>query len=453
MFSMVHQRLSVVYLTAGAGGMYCGSCLRDNALARGLARLGCDVQLIPTYTPIRTDEEDVSEPRVFFGGINVFLQQKSALARHMPRFLDRWLDKPSLLRRVASGHIPIDAAVLGDLAVSMLAGEDGRQRKEVARLIDYLAGAGASVINLTNMLIAGCVPAIKRRLNVPVVVTLQGDDVFLDSLPESHRQAAISHIERLGRQVDAFITFSRDYADRMAQSLGLARERFHIVPLGVEAEDFGASSAGGDGGRKGPPLTVGYLARHSPAKGFHVLVEAFIRLRSRPGMENVRLRSAGWLGESDRRYFDEQMAKLYAADMSGDYEYAGVVDRRGKIEFLRGLDVLSVPTTMREPKGLYVLEALASGVPVVEPNHGAFPELLAATGGGELCAPGDAASLADALESLLGDADRRRALGEAGREAVRRSFTTEVMARATLEVYQRLCSRAGCAGRTPSFLP
>jgi glycosyltransferase involved in cell wall biosynthesis len=189
---------------------------------------------------------------------------------------------------------------------------------------------------------------------------------------------------------------------------------------------------------------IGYFARHCAAKGFHVLVDAFIRLRERPGMEHVHLRSAGWLGESDRAFFDEQMAKLRAVGLDGEYEYAGAVDRRGKIEFFRGLDVFSVPAVYREPKGLYVLEALASGVPVVEPRHGAFPELIAATGGGELCAADDPASLADALESLLADRERRIALGEAGRAAVHRAFTTDAMAGATLEVYQRLLKSQLC---------
>jgi glycosyltransferase involved in cell wall biosynthesis len=434
---LANQRLSVVYLTAGAGGMYCGSCLRDNALARGLARLGCDVQLLPTYTPIVTDEEDVSERRIFYGGINVFLQEKTALARAIPRFLDRWLDGPGLLRWATFGRIPTDASGLGDLTVSILAGEHGRQRKEVARLVDYLAhDARPRLVNLTGMLLAGCLPAIKRRLDVPIVVTLQGDDIFLDALPGKHRQAALGHIERLGRLVDAFITFSRDYADRMAGSLRLPRDRFHIVPLGIEAADFASPASAHS--HESKSLTIGYFARHCHAKGFHLLVDAFIRLRARPGMENIRLASAGWLGDSDRPFFDEQIAKLRGAGLESEYHYAGAVDRRGKIDFLRGLDLFSVPAVYQEPKGLYVLEALASGVPVVLPTHGAFPELIAATGGGELCPPDDPEALADALEKLVVDPVRRAALGEAGRDAVRRGFTTDSMARATLEVYQQL---------------
>src|SRR5437762_1513939 len=81
--------MKIVYITAGAAGMYCGSCMHDNTLVAALHQLGHDAILLPTYTPLRTDEEDISQQRVFFGGINVYLQQKSGLFRHTPWFLDR----------------------------------------------------------------------------------------------------------------------------------------------------------------------------------------------------------------------------------------------------------------------------------------------------------------------------------------------------------------------------
>jgi len=96
--------------------------------------------------------------------------------------------------------------------------------------------------------------------------------------------------------------------------------------------------------------------------------------------------------------------------------------------------VLSVPTEFLEPKGLYVLEALANGVPVVQPRHGAFPELLEATGGGRLVTPGDPDELADTFEELANDPDTRYSLGATGQINVREQFSAEVMAAATLEV-------------------
>ena len=176
------DKLKVTYIAAGAAGMICGSCLRDNALVTALQKQGCDAVLVPTYTPLRLDEEDVSLNQIFFGGINVFLQQKSALFRRLPPFLGRALDHPALLKRVAAGSIQTEASLLGDLALSMLRGADGYQAKEVDRLVDYLKGTlQPDLVNLTNILIAGVVPTLKSRLGVPVVITLQEMMLFWTS--------------------------------------------------------------------------------------------------------------------------------------------------------------------------------------------------------------------------------------------------------------------------------
>src|SRR5215210_3119655 len=93
--------MRIAYITAGAAGMYCGSCMKDNTLVSALCKAGHDALLIPTYTPIRTDEADVSNRQIFFGGINVYLEQKLWLFRHTPRFLDRLLNARWLLRWVS----------------------------------------------------------------------------------------------------------------------------------------------------------------------------------------------------------------------------------------------------------------------------------------------------------------------------------------------------------------
>jgi glycosyltransferase involved in cell wall biosynthesis len=428
--------VNIAYLTSGAGGMYCGSCLRDNTLARHLMQLGCDIQLLPTYTPIRTDEADVSSDRVLYGGINVYLQEKSALFRWLPRFADRWLSGARLLRWATYGRIQTNAADLGSLTLSMLRGEQGRQRKEVLRLVDYLADeARPALVHLSNILIAGFLPALKRRLRVPVVVTLQGDDLFLADLPSAEQQSAIAEIGRLSEHVDVFVTFSEYYADFMSDWLRLPRERFRIAPLGVDFSDLPSRHAPRPS--ESTP-TIGFLARHCPAKGLHLLVDAYLALRrARPG-QTIRLHTAGWLGESDRGYFDEQVARLAAAGLIDDCTFAGVVDRAGKAKFLSELDVFSAPTIYREPKGLFALESLACGVPVVQPAHGAFPEMLSATGGGVLVPPNDASALAAALGELIDDRQRAFDLGRQGQIAVRNQFSAAHAATATLAIYQQL---------------
>ncbi len=407
--------------------------MRDNTLAAALVRLGCDVQLIPLYTPIRTDEEDVSIDRVFFGGVNVYLQQQVPLFRYLPGFLVRWLDHPRLLDGVGRLGIKTSGRQLGALAVSVLRGEHGRQRGEVLRLVEWLAGhIRPQLVNLSNLLIAGCVPTLKRKLRAPVLVTLQGDDLFLEELPEPYQSQALGELRRLAAEVDGFLVFSQYYADFMADCLQVPLDRFHLVPMGLQLDDYQLLSP--MVGER--PPTIGYLARLCRAKGLHVLAEAYLRLRQMPGGEFARLHVAGWLPPTERAFAQAEFGKLRAA--AGDhFQYLGQLERPAKLDFLRSIDVLSVPTVYREPKGIFVLEALASGVPVVQPAHGAFPELLAATGGGRLVPPGDAEALARALHELLVDHAARAALGQAGRERVLAGFGAERMAAATLEVYQK----------------
>lgn len=428
------EKSTVVYFTAGGAGMFCGSCMRDNAVAGELQRQGCDVLLAPLYTPIRTDEQDFSIEQVFYGGINVYLQQKLPAFRFLPRMLTRWLDRPWLLNRLAARQVQVDARELGGLTLEMLAGEHGRLRGELHRMLDWLAGdVRPALVNLTNLLIGACAPEIKRRLSIPVLVTLQGDDLFLDELVEPYRSQARDVVRRLAQDVDGFITFSEFYADFMSEYLAVRRDRFHLVPLGVHWQPYAREVAT----EPNRPPTVGYFARIAPEKGFHLLVEAFIDLARRPGMEQCQLRAAGWLSAKDRAFYEQQLRRLDVAGLRDRFNYAGVVDREGKTRFLHGVDVLSVPTVYREPKGLFVLEALAAGIPVVLPKHGAFPELLAQTGGGQLVPPGDTLAFADAWEALLLDAGQCQALGNAGQAIVREHHGIETAASRTREVFRR----------------
>ena len=420
--------------------MFCGSCLHDNTLARALTRLGVDIQLVPLYTPIRTDEQDVSITRVFYSGISIYLHYRLPWTRFVPG-LDYLCNRPWLLRWAASGNIKTSARQLGALTVCMLRGTHGPLRKEVRELTSWLTGPPApDLVVLTNMLVGGCLPTLKRDVGCKVMVTLQGDDVFLEDLPEPYRSQSLLEIRKLVPLVDGFLTHSQYYADFMAEYFQIPRERIHICPLGIDTEEYQRflSLSDGDATRASRPPTIGYLARLAPAKGLHVLVDAFIELRRRPGMDRTHLLLAGWLGKDQEEYAEAQFQRLRDAGLSDAFEYLGSVDREGKFDFLRRIDVLSVPTTYRDPKGLFVLEALAAGVPVVQPEHGAFPELLSATGGGVLVPPADPLRLADALQQLLTDETARRALGRAGQETVHRLCNAPSMAQQTLEVFSRV---------------
>src|SRR5437763_11328501 len=216
--------MRIAFITAGAAGMYCGSCMRDDTLVTALRALGHDALLIPAYMPIKVDEDDASQKRVFFGGINIYLEQRFRLFRHTPRFLDRLFNFRWLLRWVARFAVRAKYSEQGALTVSMLRGTHGRQAKEVAQLVEYLKDEKPDVVLFTNALLSGVIPEVKRALGVPVLVTLQGDDIFLDELPERDRKRCVELIRENGRSVDAYISTSAYYADHMAAYLGLPRE-------------------------------------------------------------------------------------------------------------------------------------------------------------------------------------------------------------------------------------
>jgi glycosyltransferase involved in cell wall biosynthesis len=288
-------------------------------------------------------------------------------------------------------------------------------------------------VHITNSMFLGLAEPLKRELGVPVLCSLQGEDIFLDDLAEPFKSKVHGELQAHARAVDGLVATCGYYADFMADYLAVERDKVHVVPLGIKLDGH----SGAPRARAAQdPFVVGYLARICPEKGLHELIEAFALLAEQHGKEKLRLRVAGYLGKRDEQYFGQVRARVTELGLDDVFEYAGEIDRRHKIAFLQSLDVLSVPTTYRDPKGLFVLEALANGVPVVQPSHGSFPEMVETTGGGLLSEPGSAESLADRLGSLMLDEARRQALGAAGAAVVRERFSDAAMADTTLAVYR-----------------
>ena len=413
--------MHVAILTAGGAGMYCGSCLQDNALARAWHAAGHEVSLIPAYTPLTLDtaDESLAGPgggRVFLGGVNLYLQHKSRLWRRLPRWLTGLADSRAVLKLSGKLGVSNDAADLGPLTVDLLRGEHGPQKAGIEELVGWIAdGLKPDAVLFSNALLVGPLRELRERFAGPVWCVLQGDDIFLNALREPHKSAALAMISDRAAEFAGFFTHSEYYADFMADYLGLPRAKFRTLPLLLDPAGFPEEVPVP---RRGDGLTVGYFARVCPEKGLHVLVDAVRRLRGRRPEVNWKLLAGGYLGPRDKKYFAG--VNKATADWGGGFEYAGSPDTlAAKRAILERFDVLSVPTTYREPKGLPILEGWACGVPCVQPAHGAFPELVTSTGGGLLFDPGDAAELADRLEQLHDDPDRRRELGAAGFIGVR----------------------------------
>lgn len=422
--------MRIAYLTAGAAGMYCGSCMHDNSLAKTLQKQGVDCVLLPIYTPTRTDEQNVSTQQVFLGGVHLYLLQRLPWLRFIPRAWRAWLDAPWLLQRVRQGKRPPKAKLLGQLTVSMLRGTHGRQRDEIDRLAVWLAtGLRPDTVLLTNLLIGGAIPSIRQRLPAAqVVVMLQGDDIFLDYLRPQERQQAVELMRQLVDQVDLFLCNSHFYADKMSELLAIPAAKVSVLPLAIDPSPFQSPAENAQDGAGPPtnagrddaaePIRIGYFARLAPEKGLHHLVAAFLQLKEQnPGLA-CQLHIAGWAAPSQAKYVRQLRQQIEAAGRQGDVEFWGSPDMAGKCQFLRNVDMLCVPTDYQEPKGRFVLEAWANGIPVIQPRHGAFPEMIQAAGGGLLFPPGDVPALTASLLELVVDSGLRTALGQAGQRYV-----------------------------------
>jgi glycosyltransferase involved in cell wall biosynthesis len=431
--------MKILYLTGGAGQMYCGSCLRDNALATELLARGHDVILLPIYTPTRTDERNVSNERVFFGGISVYLEQYVPLFRSTPAWLDGVWDSKLALQLASRRSISTSPKMLGELTVSMLKGEGGFQRKEITKMLGWLKGESPpDIVSLPYSLLISLAKPIKEMLGRPVVCTLQGEDLFLEGLLEPYRSEALELIRANVEHVDAFLAVSEYYAAFMPAYLGIPAGKIRLVPLGINLEGYQAHSARGTG----ESFTVGFFARIAPEKGLHVLAQAYRKLRESGEVSNARLEVAGYMAPEHHKYLEEIEQQMKSWGLASEFHYRGVLDREEKIAFLRKLDVLSVPATYDEPKGIFLLEAMACGVPVVQPRRGAFSEIVEKTGGGLLVEPDDPASLADGLLKIYRDPKLARTLGESGGHNVRQHYSAARMADRALEAYESVMTGA-----------
>jgi glycosyltransferase involved in cell wall biosynthesis len=423
--------MHIAIITAGGAGMFCGSCMHDNAWARALIAAGHDVSLVPTYTPLRLDEPaSAHTSRVFLGGVNVYLDARSKFWRAIPRPLKRWLDNPFILDVASRLSTRNNYSELGDLTLAMLEGERGPEAPAINELASFLVDLQPDAIILSNILLSGIATRIRERAGRPMYAVLQGDDVFLDALPQNVRERALAAIRDRLPAFDRLLTHSRFYRDHMAKYLAVDPGRFDVLPLSIDSSEH----TGRPMLREGRPPAVGFFARLAPEKGLHNLVDAMELVRKE--IPEVQLRVGGYYSKQYADYFEP--IRRRTRKWGEGFQYVGSpTSLIEKIHFYESCDVLSVPTEFLEPKGLYVLESLANGTPVVQPAQGSFPELIESTGGGWLVEPRSAQSLATTLITALNNPAERRQMAERGHRGVRASHSPAALASRTIEILRR----------------
>jgi len=421
--------VNIIQITPGAGGMYCGGCFRDNDLVTALRRLGHEALMVPLYLPLTLDEPDQSAGTpIFFGGISVYLDQKLGLFRNAPAWVHSLLSWRPLLQWASGRAAKTRAEDVGEMTLSMIRGEEGLQARELEDLIAWLkTQPKPDAICLSNVLLAGMARRLKGALGTPVVCLLTGEDTFLDSLPESVRALTWNTLAQRCADIDLFLPPSRYFGDLMQRRLHLRPEQLHLVPNGIGLADYDSLESLSNRPLPAVP-TLGFFARMCPQKGLDLLVDAYLLLKQRDETRALRLHIGGGCGPGDEPFVAEQRRKLASAGVLTDVQFFPNVDHAQKVAFYQGLSVFSTPAMYGEAFGLYLLEAWAAGVPVVQPCYAAFPELVDSTGAGLLCKPADPVSLADGIAELLREPARARELGLRGSQAVRERFSREHMA-------------------------
>ena len=417
--------------------MYCGNCLRDHALALAIRNLGEEMVLVPIYTPLRTDlpqGEETKDGPVFFNGVRAYLEQHLPYLRKPRPVLDRILSSGAVDKLLGTVGASTEASRLGPLTHSMLRGEEGNQAKEIEELLGWLRDdLKPDIVHLSNVLLVGLARRLREELGVPVVCSLQSEDHFIEELDEPHRTGCIEEIRVRANELDGMLAVSAFYREMVCAKYGIEENKVAVVLPGVPLDGHPAEKPDplDDG------LTIGYLARLGPEKGLDRLCEAFSSIAA-AGNETLRLSAAGYFSGPSAPWLKEIARKLQGAGVRDRTEFLGTLDRGEKLRFLSKLDIFSVPALRPETKGLYAMEAMASGVPFVLPEEGVFPEIFARSGGGLLYVPGTPNDLRVALETMIDDDDLRDRLGHEGREAAVDYFNSDRMARETMDYYHSL---------------
>ena len=427
--------MRIVHMVPGSGGtFYCQNCMRDAALVKALRARGHDVIMVPLYLPLFTDTADLATGApVFFGGVNVYLQQRFGVFRKTPRWLDRLLDATWVLRRAARHEGSTSAAGLGPMTLSMLDGPKGNQQKELERLVDWMRDhERPDVIHISNALLLGLVGELKRTIEAPIVCSLQDEDTWIDAMKAPYDRLCWDAMADRASDVATFVAVSEWYAERMCERMGMGRDRITVVPLGIDLDGIEPAPLQFD-----PPV-IGYLSRMSESQGFGLLVDAFIELKQNPRLSDLQLKATGGITGADKAFVAGLEKKLERHGMRADVEFLPDFEKSKRHDFLRSISVLSVPVVHGEAFGTFILESLAFGVPVVQPNAGAFPEIINDTGGGLVYDVDEKNGLVRALRELLLDPARATEFGQKGRAAVSARYGIDRMADDMLAVYQSL---------------
>ncbi|MBT7826105.1 MAG: glycosyltransferase family 4 protein, partial [Bacteroidetes bacterium] len=398
-----------------------------------LNSLGHDAMTLPIYLPLSVDNRQAeTDVPVFYGAVNLYLKQQFPFLRRMPKGMKKFFNSSWILRYAAKKAGSTRAKGLEEMTVSMLKGHEGYQKEELNQLIDFIASEQPDVDHLSNALLLGLAYKIKHELKIKVVCSLQDEDVWVDAMSNKYQDYVWKLMGYKAKDVDAFVAVSQYFADLMQTKMEIPNEKLHVVPIGVNPDHYKINE---------PNIeipTIGYLSRRNKENGFEVLIDAFILLKKNSEFKQTRLKVTGGKTSDDKRFIKKQLKKLEKNNILEDVEFIENFKQENMNDFFKGLTVLSVPVLKGEAFGMYQLESLASGIPIVQPKIGAFPEIIENTNGGVLFDPNYSRTLASKLEEVLSNTEALHIMSINGRKAVEEQYNTNILTERMISIYSKL---------------
>ena len=423
--------MKIVQIIPGSGGsFYCGNCLRDDKYYDSLKRKGHDVIKIPMYLPLFADEHDLTDIPVFYGAVSLYLKQQFPFLRKFPSWIDRILNSKPMLKLAARQSGSTNAVGLEDMTISMLLGEDGNQSAELEELVNWVdVHFKPDVVHISNALLLGLAHRLKEKLKVPVFCALQDEDVWVDIMaPEISRKIWKLMAEK-AKDVDGFIAVSDYYANFAKEKMNIPEEKIRTLHLGVSPDSYPYIDT------LQKERNIGFISRMCYSNGLDILVDAFVLLKKEKAFEDVKLIITGGSTGVDRKFIQQIHNRINENGLQNSIEFQSKFDNEDRIKFFEKVSLISVPVRNGEAFGIYLIEAMASGIPIVQPALGAFTEIVDISNGGVVFYPNEPHLLATKLAGLLSDKDRMHEMSIKARSSVENNFNINLQAEKLSELY------------------
>lgn len=426
--------MNIIQIIPGSGGsFYCGNCLRDSKYFNALRAEGHQVTKIPMYLPLFADEHDIAEIPIFYGAISLYLKQVYPIFRKAPKWVDKLLNSKPMMKMAASMAGSTRAKGLEDMTLSMLLGEQGQQKEELDQMVNWInEHCKPDIIHISNALLLGLAKRLKEKIGVPVLCSLQDEDVWIDPMQPQFQRKIWDLMHERSNDVDVLVSVSHFFSGVMKQKMNLPDEKVRVIHLGVDVNDYKYISP------KEKERNVGYISRMCHKDGFDIVVDAFIELKKKPGFDDVKLIATGGSTGDDAKFLKEQKQKLKENNLLGKFEIHPDFEGKEVNDFFKKVVIVSVPVRIGEAFGMYLLESMSSGVPVVQPALGAFPEIIEKSGGGVTYSPNTPKNLSETWADLLSNPEKLEKLSRDGYEGTKKYFNIHNHAAEIIGLYENL---------------